>query len=71
VLHRLDEVADDVQVDVGLEEGEAHVAQRLLDVPLGDLPVPSELAQQGVELLAEGFEHRRRWPLFPEGARLL
>src|SRR5438552_10438102 len=65
-LDGLDEVADDVQVDVGLEEGEAHVPQRLLDVPLGDLPVPSELAQQGVELLAEGFEHRRRWPLFPE-----
>jgi len=34
--------------------------QRLFDVPLGYLPLTPQLAKQRIELLAEGFEHRRR-----------
>ena len=57
LLDRLDEVADDADVDVGLEERQPHVAQRLLDVALGDLSLALQLAPQGLELLAQGFEH--------------
>src|SRR5262249_43092241 len=56
-LDRLDEVADDSDVHVGLEEREPHVAQRFLDVALGDPPLAPELAHQGIELLAQGIEH--------------
>ena len=48
-----DEVADDVQVDVGLEERQPYLAERILDVALGDLALPPQFAQQGFELLAE------------------
>jgi len=57
---RLDEVADDVEVDVGLEEREPHVAQRFFDVALGDPPLALQLAEERVELLAEGLEHQER-----------
>src|SRR5262245_14280806 len=57
LLDRLDEVADDADVDVGLEEREADVAQRLLDVSLADPSLPPQLAPQAVELLTQGFEH--------------
>jgi hypothetical protein len=43
LLDALDEVADDGDVDVGLEERETDVAQRLLDVLLRDLPLTLEL----------------------------
>ena len=38
LLDGLDELLDDADVDVGLEERQPHVAERLLDVALGDLP---------------------------------
>src|SRR5436309_1026217 len=57
---RLDKVADDVEVDVGLEEREPHVAQRFFDVALGDPPLALQLAEERVELLAEGLEHQER-----------
>jgi hypothetical protein len=57
-LDGLDELLDDADVDVGLEERQAHVAQRLLDVLLGDLSLAAQLAPQAVELLAQGVEHQ-------------
>ena len=57
LLDRLDEVAHDRDVDVGFEERQAHVAQRFLDVPLGDSSLALQLAPQCFELLAQGFEH--------------
>jgi hypothetical protein len=53
LLHGVDEVANDGDVHVRFKERETDVAQRLLDVPLGDLALSPQLAQQGVELLAE------------------
>src|SRR5213593_4756921 len=57
---RLDEVADDADVDVGLEKREPHVAERVFDVALRDPPLALQLAEERVELLAEGFEHQER-----------
>ncbi len=56
-LDRLDEIADDLQVDVGLEERQPHVAERVLDVPFGDSSLALQLAQQGVKLLRQSFKH--------------
>jgi len=35
LLYTAEETLDDVELDVGFEQGQAHVAQRLLDVLLG------------------------------------
>ena len=48
------------QVDVGLEERQADLAERLLDVVLGDPGLARELAQEALEALGESFEHRDR-----------
>ena len=53
----LGEVADDVELDVGLEQRQAHVADRVLDVALGDLAVTAKTLDGLFELVAEGVEH--------------
>src|SRR5881296_797040 len=62
-LDRFDEVPDDLQVDVGLEERQAHIAERVLDVPFGDPSLALQLAQQGIELLRKSFEHDQGSPV--------
>src|SRR5438309_959700 len=68
-LDRFDEVPDDLQVDVGLEERQAHVAERVLDVPFGDPSLSLQLAQQGIELLRESFEHDQGSPVQAKSGR--
>ena len=68
-LDRFDEVPDDLQVDVGLEERQAHVAERVLDVPFGDPSLSLQLAQQGIELLRESFEHDQGSPVRAKSGR--
>src|SRR5262249_28511395 len=57
------EALDDVELDVGLEQRQAHVAQRLLDVLLGQLSDAREPVFRGTKAFAEGFEHGSLgWP---------
>src|SRR6516165_1909374 len=44
LLHAFDELAYHADVDVGFQQRQAHVAERVLDVALGDLPLSPELA---------------------------
>ena len=54
----LDKVADDLDVDVGFEQRQAHFAQRIVDIALGNPPLPLELFEYAFETIAEGVEHR-------------
>ena len=50
--HPVEELLHDLEVDVGLEEGEADLAQRLVDVGLGEGPLAAEGAEDVLELPA-------------------
>jgi hypothetical protein len=52
-----DEVLDDLEVDVRLEEREADLAHRGIDVRLGDAAAPREGRQRTAEAVAQGVEH--------------
>ena len=56
-LDVLDEVADDLDVDVGLEQGEPDLAQRLFDIALGDPALAPELFENAVEAIAQRVKH--------------
>jgi len=43
------EVLDDLEVDIGLEQGETHLAQRLLDVVLRELAARADLAEDTLQ----------------------
>ena len=72
VLHPLDEVAGDRQRDVGLEQGDADLAQRGRDVLVGQRALAGELVEDAGEPAAEGLEHGRTppriTPIAPVGA---
>ena len=53
----LDEGPDDLEVDVGLEEGDPHLPERLLDVLLGEAAGAPEAVEDRLETLRQGFEH--------------
>ena len=57
LLHAAQELLDDRQLDVGLQEAHAHVAERGLDVVLAQLRLALELEPSVAEALAEGLEH--------------
>ena len=50
--HAVEELLDDLEVDVGLEEREADLAERLVDVGLGEGPLAAEGAEDVLELPA-------------------
>ena len=52
-----DEVLDDLEVDVGLEQGEADLAHRGIDVGLGDRGRGRSGRRASAQSLAEGVEH--------------
>ena len=52
-----DEVLDDFVVDVGLEQGEADLAQSLVEVFLGDGAAPAQAPEYALQLIGEGVEH--------------
>ena len=52
-----DEFLDDGQRDVGLEQGEAHLAQRVADVGLGEARFAAELLDDAAEPLGQVIEH--------------
>ncbi len=47
----LDELGDDVEVDVGLEEGEADLAEGVGDVLVGDGALAAEILKGSLELI--------------------
>ena len=57
LLHARDEVLHHRQADVGVEQREAHFAQRLLDVVLGEARVAAQRLDDAGEALREGVEH--------------
>ena len=52
-----DEALDDREVDVGLEQGEADLAQDLVDVGLAEPPLAAEAPEDAVEAVGECLEH--------------
>ena len=57
LLHAVEEVAHHRQVDVGLEQRHAHVAQRVGDVVLGQLAHTRQTLARSGESLGERLEH--------------
>ncbi len=53
----LDEVADDLQADVGLEEGDPDLAQHLGDVGVAEAAASAKAREDPVEAVGEGLEH--------------
>ena len=52
-----DEVLDDLEVDVGLEQGEPDLAHGGVDVGLADPAPAGQVAERRSKALAEGVEH--------------
>jgi hypothetical protein len=57
LLHLLDELFDELEVDVGFEQRLAHLAHGVFDVFLGDLALAAEPVEDGVEALGQAFKH--------------
>ena len=60
--------ADDAEVDVGLEQGEADLAEDLVDVGLAEAALAAEALEDPVETVGQRLEHavgQRTGPLFP------
>ena len=54
----LDEVADDVEVDVGFEQGHADFAQGFGDVFFGERALAAEGLEGALKFIGKGFKHR-------------
>ena len=59
LLDRGRELLDDLEVDVGLEQREADLAHRRVDVVLGQRAAAADAGEGRLELLGEGVEHSR------------
>ena len=57
LLHARQERLDDAELDVGLEQRQAHLAQGRVDVLLGQLGQTGEAVARGLEAFGEGVEH--------------
>ena len=60
-----DEVLCDGELDIGLEEGEAHFAEGVRDVLLGYFPVSAKFFKGFLKVVGEIGEHGRRSGLRP------
>ena len=58
LAHARDEVLDDRQRDVGLEEREAHLAQRVGDVGFREARLSAQRLDDARQALREVLEHR-------------
>src|SRR5581483_4431008 len=58
LLDVIDKVADDADIDVGLEQGETDLPEGLLDVTFGDAPVPAKFLEDPFESVAKRVEHK-------------
>jgi hypothetical protein len=57
-LHALGELADDLEVHVGSQEGGTHLLEGLRDVFLREFAEATEIAERVRELVGERLEHR-------------
>ncbi len=57
LAHLRDELPDDLEVDVRLEQREAHLAHRARDRLLVEGAAAAEVAEGALELVGEGVEH--------------
>ena len=57
LAHALDEGADDLEVDVGVEQREADLAHRARDRLLVELAALAQVAEHAAEPVGEGVEH--------------
>ncbi len=57
LLHFRQEVAHDAEVDVGLQEGRAHVGEGVRDVGVRELDHAPEAVPRAAESLGQGLEH--------------
>ena len=55
--HAGDELLYDLVVDVRFEQGEAHLAQGLVEVLLGDGAAAAEASEDALQLVGEGVKH--------------
>jgi hypothetical protein len=53
----LDQVGDDGEADIGLDEGDANLAQGFGDVLVGDGALAAQGLEGTLEFVAEGFKH--------------
>ena len=53
----VDELLDDLEVDVGLKQGEANFAQRLVDVLLGERGLSAEGLEGALEFFLKILKH--------------
>src|SRR5262249_26053733 len=60
LLHAVDELARDLEMNVGGEERGAHLLERLRHVFLGKFADPAEVTQGVAEFFRERFEHGTR-----------
>ena len=67
-LHPLEELAGQVEADVGLEQDPADLPEALLDRVFRQDTAPSELLEGGVEFLGQLVEHK---PVSITGGRVL
>ena len=58
LAHAGDEVLDDLEVDVRLEQGKANLAQRDVEVGLGDLGLATQAVGDRLQARRQGFEHQ-------------
>jgi hypothetical protein len=56
-LDPFNEIAGHTELDIGVQQGEADVAQGITHVRLGDFSEPAEIAEDVLELAAQGIEH--------------
>ena len=67
LAHRGDERADDLEVDVRLEQREADLAHGGVEILLGQRAALAQLAERGLEFVGEVVEHRGRQSPGPAG----
>ena len=60
VFDALDEIAGDLEIDVGLQQRHAHFAQGVADVVLGNFAEAAQILESVLELAAERIEHEAR-----------
>src|SRR5207249_7959885 len=58
VSHAIDEGADDLEVDVGLQEGDPYLAQGFLDVFFRQAAVAAKAVEDRLQACAQGVQHR-------------
>ena len=59
--HLGDEVLDHRQRDVGLEQGDAHFAHRLVDIGLRQRTAPGQLVEDAAQSFLQLLEHVALW----------